>query len=107
MIIFFISTIYFSCSNNKTTLKRTEGYYRGEKIYRTICITCHNVNPNKIGGLAPDIADSNLETIRSMIMTGKLPKGQKSKWPDMGMVPLPHLEDEIPYLFEYINSFKK
>ena len=71
-----------------------------------MCISCHNIDPRKPGALAPDIAGSDLEVIRSMIMTGKPPEGVKPKWPDMVMAPLPNLEDKIPDLYEYLKAFK-
>ena len=105
MIIFFISTIFIGC-DNKNSSNQSEWYYRGEKVYKTVCISCHNIDPRKIGALAPDIAGSDLEIIRSMIMTGKPPKGVQPKWPDMEMAPLPNLEDKIPDLYEYLKAFK-
>ena len=71
-----------------------------------MCISCHNIDPRKAGALAPDIAGSDLEVIRSMIMTGKPPKGVEPKWPDMEMAPLPNLEDKVPDLYEYLKAFK-
>ena len=105
MIIFFISTIYIGCDKKESSSNQSEGYYRGEKVYKTVCISCHNIDPRKQGALAPEIAGSELEVIRSMIMTGKPPKGVKPKWPDMKMAPLPNLEDKIPDLYEYLKSF--
>ena len=45
-------------------------------------------------------------TIKSMIMTGKHPKGVEPKWPDAKMAPLPHLKEHIPDLHEYLKTFK-
>ena len=42
-----------------------------------------------------------------MILYGKPPKGHTPKWTHVKMKPIPHLIDEAPFLFEYINSFKK
>ena len=56
--------------------------------------------------MAPEIAGSSLEVVRSMIMTGKPPEGVKPKWPDKEMAPLPNLEDKIPDIYEYLSSFK-
>ena len=106
MIIFFIVTIFIGCNNKTSSSDQSEGYYRGEKVYKAVCISCHNIDPRKIGALAPDIAGSELEVIRSMIMTGKPPKGVKPKWPDMEMAPLPNLKDKIPDLYEYLKAFK-
>ena len=103
---FLISLLLFlsSCSDDK---EYSESYLRGKRIYQANCVKCHNNNPSKIGVLAPNIAGSSLETIESMILHGKPPKGQTPKWDHVEMDPLPHLIKEAPYLFEYINSFKK
>ena len=106
MIIFFIITIFIGCDKEASSSDQSEGYYRGEKVYKAVCISCHNIDPRKPGALAPDIAGSELEVIRSMIMTGKPPKGVKPKWPDMEMAPLPNLKDKIPDLYEYLKAFK-
>ena len=106
MIICIITTIFTGCNNETSSSKQSEGYYRGEAIYRQVCISCHNIDPRKQGALATEIAGSELEVIRSMIMTGKTPKGVKPKWPDMKMAPLPNLEDKIPDIYEYLSSFK-
>tara|TARA_B100002052_G_C15805379_1_gene563244 strand:+ start:901 stop:1218 length:318 start_codon:yes stop_codon:yes gene_type:complete len=105
LIILFISTIFIGCNNEKSS-SQSEAYYRGEKVYKTVCISCHNIDPRKVGALAPDIAGSELEVIRSMIMTGKPPKGVEPKWPDMQMAPLPNLKDKVPDLYEYLKAFK-
>ncbi len=106
MKIFFILVILNGCSKNESNATFSDGYYKGEKVYKTVCISCHNIDPRKPGALAPDIAGSELEVIRSMIMTGKPPKGVEPKWPDMEMAPLPNLEDKIPDLYEYLKAFK-
>ena len=105
MIISLIATFSIGCNKKESSSTQSEGYYRGEKVYKTVCISCHNIDPRKLGALAPDIAGSELEVIRSMIMTGKPPKGVQPKWPDMKMAPLPNLEDKIPDLYEYLKSF--
>ena len=103
---FLISLLFFlsSCSDDK---EYPESYLRGKRIYQANCVKCHNNNPSKIGVLAPNIARSSLETIESMILHGKPPEGEIPIWDHLTMDPLPHLIDEAPFLFEYINSFKK
>ena len=68
------------CNNTKTSNIQSEAYLRGEIIYKSVCISCHNRDPRKVGVLAPNIAGAELEVIRGMIMTGKPPKGVKPKW---------------------------
>ena len=96
--------ILSSCSDDKNY---SESYLRGKSVYKDNCAKCHhNTDPSKMGVNAPDIAGSSLETIKSMLLTGKPPVGQTPK-DDRKMDPLPHLIEEAPYLFEYIDSFKK
>ena len=95
--------ILSSCSDDKNY---SESSLRGKDVYERECTKCHNSNPSKMGVNAPDIAGSSLETIKSMLLTGKPPVGQTPK-DDRKMDPLPHLIEEAPYLFEYIDSFKK
>ena len=106
MIIIFIGTLYISCNKKTSSSTQSDAYYRGESVYKTVCISCHNRDPRKVGALAPDIAGSELEVIRSMIMTGKPPEGISKKWPDHTMAPLPKLKDKVPDLYEYLKAFK-
>ena len=103
---FLINLLFFlsSCSDSK---EYSESYLKGKKVYQSQCVKCHNTNPSKIGILAPDIAGSSLQTIESMLLNGRPPEGQTPKWTHVEMDPLPHLIEEAPYIFEYIDSFKK
>ena len=103
---FLTSLLVFlpSCSDDKNY---SESYLRGKEVYQSSCVRCHNSNPLKIGILAPNIAGTSLETIKSMLLKGKPPEGQEPKWTHVEMDPLPHLIEEAPYIFEYISSFKK
>jgi len=103
----FLITLLFilsSCSDGKNY---SESYLKGKRVYNNNCSQCHNSNPSKNGSLAPNIAGSSIEVIESMILYGKPPKGHTPKWTHVKMKPIPHLINEVPFLFEYINSFKK
>ena len=107
----FLITLVFiflltSCNNSNKPVYATDSFKKGETIYKTLCISCHNVDPRKDGILAPNIAGANYELIKSMIMTGKHPVGVEPKWPDAKMAPLPHLKEHIPDLHEYLKTFK-
>jgi len=103
---FLISLLFLllSCSDDKNY---SESYLRGKRIYKANCVKCHNYNPSKIGVLAPNIEGSSLETIQSMLLYGKPPEEQIPRWSHVAMDPLPHLIKEAPFLFDYIDSFKK
>lgn len=106
MIILFIGILYISCNKQTSSSTQSDAFYRGESVYKTVCVSCHNRDPRKVGALAPDIAGSELEVIRSMIMTGIPPEGISKKWPEHTMAPLPNLKDKIPDLYEYLKAFK-
>lgn len=79
---------------------------RGRMIYQTNCTACHHSDPNKAGSLGPEVFGSSLELLEARIMRGTYPEGYKPKRDTKSMVPLPHLEKEIPALFQYLNSSK-
>ena len=103
-LVVLILPLVSCCENSKT--EYSEEYLRGEQVYKNVCITCHNRDPRLVGALAPDIAGSKEEVIRSMILYGKPPEGVAPKWTHMNMAPIPHLESEVPYLYEYLKTFK-
>ena len=105
LIILIACTILWSCSKKVSKHNRLQAYEQGENIYSRYCTTCHNIDPSKPGLLAPSITRNDLETIQSMIMKGKLPNDEKSKWPGRIMAPLPHLKEYIPDLYEYLKTF--
>mgnify|MGYP001161493039 FL=1 len=105
-LILLISFILSGCSSEGTNNISSDSYEKGEIVYKTLCISCHHIDPRKDGILAPAIAGSDYELIKSMIMTGRPPKGVKQKWPEAKMAPLPHLKESIPHLHDYIKTFK-
>ncbi len=48
---------------------------RGEKIYRNICVACHNPNPNQPGALGPVIAGASRELLEARLLRGEYPTG--------------------------------
>ena len=104
--ILVISLIFTSCKNEDTKNSVSDSYEKGKTIYESTCISCHNIDPQIDGVLAPRITDINYNLIESMIMTGKLPVGVAQKWPGAKMAPLPYLEKHIPDLYEYLKTFK-
>ena len=94
------------CNNKSTETKHSVNFYKGEEVYRSTCISCHNADPRKPGPIGPEIAGADSLVLRSMILTGKPPKGVKPKWPDSEMAPLPHLESQVPYLYEFLQAYK-
>ena len=106
LITLLVCIFLITSCNSSEPVYATDSFKKGETIYKTLCISCHNVDPRKDGILAPNIAGANYELIKSMIMTGKHPIGVEPKWPDAKMAALPHLKEHIPDLHEYLKTFK-
>ena len=84
---------------------------RGKTLYLNNCLQCHNRDPNIKGSIGPEIVDAPLEVMISKVMTGKypevLPEGFVPKRKSRAMRPIPKLKDDIPAIWEYVQSLKK
>ena len=52
---------------------------RGEKIYRNVCVVCHNADPNQAGALGPEIAGTSRELLEAKLLRGEYPSGYTPK----------------------------
>ncbi len=52
---------------------------RGEKIYRNVCVVCHNADPNQPGPLGPDVASASRELLEARLLRGAYPAGYTPK----------------------------
>ena len=41
--------LFTSCNNNSKPVYATDSFKKGETIYKTLCISCHNMDPRKDG----------------------------------------------------------
>jgi len=48
---------------------------QGKKIYRNICVVCHNADPNQAGPLGPAIAGASRELLEARLLRGEYPTG--------------------------------
>lgn len=87
------------------------GIERGDYIYHSVCIQCHNKDPNVAGSVGPIMVDAPQDVMYSKVMTGRypdvLPPGFVPKRQTRAMRPLPHLEKEVPVIWAYVQSVKK
>jgi mono/diheme cytochrome c family protein len=79
---------------------------KGKLVYQTVCIACHNQNPKLDGALGPSVADASLELLEARIVRGGYPAQYKPKRETKQMVPLPQLKNEVPAIYEYLQSVK-
>jgi mono/diheme cytochrome c family protein len=77
---------------------------RGKVVFDTNCIACHSPDPRKDGPVGPANACSSSELLSSKVLRNEYPPGYKPKRDTLAMVPLPHLEPELPALAAYLQS---
>ena len=76
----------------------------GRSVYNANCIACHAMDPRQDGALGPAVAGSSLELLEARVLRGEYPAGHVPKRPSRVMVPLPHLEPQLPELAAYLGS---
>jgi mono/diheme cytochrome c family protein len=84
---------------------------KGKRIWLSTCIQCHNRDPNVKGSIGPETVDAPLEIMTAKVMTGKypdkLPAGFIPKRKSKAMRPLTQFKNDIPAIYEYVQSVKK
>jgi mono/diheme cytochrome c family protein len=80
---------------------------RGEVVYRTNCISCHNRDPNVAGPLGPAIAGSSRALIESRVLHGTYPPGYVPQRKSHTMRALPWLDGHVDDLTEYLAEVAK
>jgi mono/diheme cytochrome c family protein len=74
----------------------------GRSAFMSNCIACHNMNPTQPGAIGPAVAGSSLELLEGKVIRNEYPAGYTPKRDTRAMVPLPHLEPQIPALYAYL-----
>ncbi len=77
---------------------------RGRAAYLANCVACHHTNPKLAGPIGPALAGSSQELLEAKVLRNQYPEGYTPKRSSSAMVPLPHLENEIPDLAAYLGS---
>lgn len=77
---------------------------RGEVVYRTNCISCHNRDPNLPGPIGPAIADSPRALIEARVLHGTYPPGYAPQRTTRTMRALPWLDGHIDDLTAYLGA---
>lgn len=76
---------------------------RGEQVYRNVCTACHAFDPRREGAVGPAIAGSSLELLRAKVLRNEYPPGYTPKRDTRAMIPLPHVEPDLPALAAYLE----
>ncbi len=87
-----------------STMSLEQNLQRGRSLSLANCASCHHVNPKMDGSIGPSVFGSSFELLKARLVDGDYPAGYKPKRESMSMIKMPHLEKEIPFLFEYLNN---
>lgn len=77
---------------------------RGKQVYGNVCIACHAYDPTQDGAVGPAIAGSSLELLEAKVLRNEYPPGYTPKRTTSNMVPLPHVEKDLPSLAAYLAA---
>ena len=79
---------------------------RGKKIYRNICVVCHNADPNQPGPLGPDIAGASRELLEARLLRGEYPAGYTPKRNTQQMPRFEFLEPNLDDITAFLANRK-
>jgi len=80
---------------------------RGRVTYVSLCIACHNADPNEDGSLGPAIAGASRALLEAKVLRGEYPPGYVPKRDSNAMPPFPHLAGEIDALHAYLAEVER
>ena len=79
---------------------------RGEKIYRNICVVCHNADPNQPGSVGPANAGASRELLEAKLLRGEYPAGYTPKRSTAQMPRFDFLEPNLDDIAAFLASRK-
>jgi len=88
----------------KTAASEQDLVKRGRAVYLSNCIACHNPDPSQDGAIGPANAGSSEALLEAKVIHNTYPPGYTPKRDSNAMIPLPHLEKDIPALHAYLSS---
>jgi mono/diheme cytochrome c family protein len=77
---------------------------RGKSVYETNCTACHARDPRVDGPVGPANACATPELVTAKVLRNEYPPGYVPKRDTRAMIPLAHLEKDLPALAAYLQS---
>jgi mono/diheme cytochrome c family protein len=77
---------------------------RGEKVYRNICVVCHNADPNQPGSLGPAVAGASRELLEARLLRGEYPASYMPKRNTQQMPRFEFLEPNLDDIAAFLAS---
>ena len=93
-----------ACSDGGSERTDDDAWARGQKVYKNVCVACHNPDPSLKGTLGPPIAGSWRELVEARVVRAAYPDGYQPKLPSRAMPAMPHLAGSIDDLTAFLND---
>ena len=103
-VVFSACTKKVEVSSDPAVREKALLIEKGRALYQSVCITCHNPNPTQNGVLGPSVAGSSLELLEARVVNASYPPGYTPKRSTKSMAALPHLKNDLPALYAYLNN---
>ena len=94
----------FACSQGEASDSQAALVKRGEQVFLTNCTACHARSPSEPGPLGPPVAGASLALLEAKVLRNEYPPGYTPQRDTKAMVPLVHLEPDLPALAAYLES---
>jgi len=105
----FVAGLFIGCTGGDPgprAVSPASLYDKGRTVYLSACSVCHNVDPTREGSIGPAIFGSSLQLLERRVIFGDYPPAYTPKRQSKAMVALPHLKDQVPALYAYLNGKK-
>ena len=80
---------------------------RGAQVYLNNCTACHARTPSEPGPVGPPIAGASLELLQAKVLRNEYPPGYTPQRDTKAMIPLAHLEPELPAIAAYLSKARE
>ena len=95
-----------ACSDAKSSDPQRALVEHGRQVYASNCTACHAQDPAQVGPVGPAIAGSPLALLETKVLRNEYPPGYSPQRTTQAMIPLAHLEPELPALAAYLAAAK-
>jgi mono/diheme cytochrome c family protein len=97
-----LALVGLACSQGEASDPQAALVKRGEQVFQNNCTACHARRPNEPGPVGPPVAGSSLALLEAKVLRNEYPPGYAPKRDTKAMIPLAHLEPELPALEAYL-----
>ena len=95
-----------ACSGEEASDPQQALVARGQQVYASNCTACHAPEPAQVGPIGPAISGAPLALLEAKVLRNEYPAGYTPQRDTKAMIPLVHLEPELPALAAYLAEAK-